>query len=119
MAGTTAAGLILNTLRFNRNITPPLFSGVEDATMTAQPSGIVNHAAWQVGHIAVTLHQGARLLGASLELPADWEPKFGMGSKVVADRGAYPSKAELLGMLARVSEAFEAALSAADDATLA
>lgn len=119
MAETTPVGLILNTLRFNRGLTSALLKDVDDERMVAQPSGVVNHAAWQVGHIVTTLSQVGRLIGSTFELPADWEAKFGMGSKVAADREANPAKAELLATLERACAAFEQALGSAGEETLA
>jgi hypothetical protein len=75
---------------------------IAEEEMTAQPAPGVNHPAWILGHLAVTTDSAVRIVGATPICPEDWRAKFGPGSTVVADRGAYPSKSELL-------SAFEAA----------
>lgn len=72
---------------------------IEDSKWAHQPSGVINHPAWIVGHIAGSYEMLAAMLELPPTLPADWADKFGWGSTPVADRSAYPSKQALLDAL--------------------
>lgn len=73
-----------------------LTADLSDEQMTLQPMPGTNHAAWILGHLAIATDSAARLLGERPACPAEWRTLFGPGSVVVADRHAYPTKAELL-----------------------
>ncbi len=111
-------GPILTNLEFNRQVTRRLLDDVEDGRLAEQPPGIRNHAAWQLGHIAYSLEGANHMLGGSFALPAGWSDKYGMGSEPLADRSAYPSKAELLGQLGEASDAAASAVRGCDAAAL-
>lgn len=82
---------------------------ISEDQMTVQPAPGMNHPAWILGHLAVTTDSAVRIVGGATVCPEDWRAKYGPGSTVVADRNAYPSKAELLAAFeaahARVMEA--------------
>lgn len=85
-----------------------LTADLSDEQMTIQPMPETNHPAWILGHLAIATDSAARLLGERPACPPEWRTKFGPGSVVVTDRGAYPDKAELLAAIeaghARVAE---------------
>lgn len=82
-----------------------IVADIPEARMAEQPSGIRNHPIWTLGHLCTAAGFIVQLLG---ETPvaghADDVARFGPGSKPVADRAAYPSKAELLAQLATLHE---------------
>lgn len=58
-----------------------------------------NHAAWIMGHIAVSEDGiSAALSGRDPKFPEDVRKKFEGGSKCVADASAYPSRGEIMDM---------------------
>lgn len=90
--------------------------GFDDSSRTAQAPGLPNHAAWTLGHLALTLHRAAeRLDGSGLPerdfiegAAAGDAERFGsesvaFGSKPVDEPGRYPS-------LARARAIFEGAV---------
>ena len=91
-----------------------LVDDVADERLAEQPLVGVNHPAWTLGHLAVTAEKGATLLGGKPELPEDWWPLFGPGSKPTSERSEYPSKAELV---QAAESAFERFRNAAAEAT--
>ena len=84
------------------NLCRSMAADIAEEKMTSQPATGMNHPAWILGHLAVTTDSAVRIVGGTPVCPEDWRAKFGPGSSVIADRGAYPSKSELLA-------AFEAA----------
>src|SRR5438477_8419608 len=88
--------LMLAEVGFQRGYLSLLVDDVAEEQMCAQPGGIVNHPAWQIGHLAGTFDSLTKLLGGASALDESWGKRFGQGSKPSADRAAYPSKAELL-----------------------
>ena len=67
--------------------------------MATQPPGIKNHPAWIVGHLAFACELLGGVIGIPAWLPADWAPRFGSGSRPVADVTAYETKETLLAIL--------------------
>ncbi len=85
--------------------------------MNDLPSGLVQHPAWILGHLAMACDGVCKMLGALPGCPADWEPLFKMGSKPSSSGVQYPDKTALLEALEeghdRVTKAFQ---DATDDA---
>jgi uncharacterized damage-inducible protein DinB len=98
----------LNSLM--RHFAKALVKDIDDADMAKQPFEGANHPAWILGHIVVSTDGVLRTLGQAPTAPPEWQPLFGRGSTVSADRAAYPSKAALL---AAVETAFDRASAAA------
>jgi hypothetical protein len=73
-----------------------LSKDLDDTKLAYQPTPGTNHPAWILGHLAVATDYALRTLGEQPACPEDWHKKFGIGSTVVPERSAYPSKAELL-----------------------
>lgn len=86
----------LDVFRFQRGYLSLLVDDIADEQLAAQPGGFVNHPAWQLGHLAVVADNMCGLLGGKATLDKSWSERYGWGSKPAADRGSYPSKAELL-----------------------
>lgn len=105
--------LIRTSLRFNQSLTDRFVADVPDERMAEQPTGVVNHAAWTIGHLTVTLYSAVGVLGGTQQTPEGWAEKFGMGSTPTADRADYPAKDVLLAELAQVVDAVDQALAKA------
>jgi DinB superfamily len=73
-----------------------LVDDVPDAEMADQPTPGATHPAWVLGHLAIAADFAVVRLGGSPACSPAWRQLFGPGSSVLADRGAYPSKEELL-----------------------
>ena len=89
---------ILNQFAFQRHYLSMLVDDIPDEKMTAQP-GVVNHPAWQLGHLTFVADRFAKTLGGTSTLDATWEARFGQNTVPNPDRAASPSKAELIRML--------------------
>ena len=78
-----------------------------------------NHCLWVLGHTAVTDNMLVGQIDESgkVELEGYWE-KFGMGSTPVADAAQYPTKAELLEVMAERRRTLLALVDGLDDAGL-
>lgn len=95
-----------------------LVADVPEEKLTIQPSGIVNHPAWTLGHLANTADLALKLLGGSPLCTAEWGEKFGRGSTPVADRAAYPTKEALMAALETGHGKLAAAAEAATGETI-
>ena len=73
-----------------------LLDDIPDGQMCQQPGSMVNHPAWSLGHITLSLEQGAMAIGMPSSLPEKWRTLFGLGSKPTPNRADYPGKAELV-----------------------
>jgi hypothetical protein len=78
-----------------------LLADVPDERLCDQPvPGVVmNHAAFNLGHLAWVGDMAVALLGGKPATTPEWKELFSMGAKPLADRSKYPSKAELLAAL--------------------
>jgi hypothetical protein len=47
--------------------------------MVAQPSGIVNHPAWVIGHLTYSCQELIGVIGLPAWLPDGWAERFGTG----------------------------------------
>jgi len=105
---------ILNVGERNLGYAQALVADVEEDALCRQPAGLVNHPAWQLGHIALVSQFAARLLGVAPTLPEAWMPLFTIGSQPTDDRAAYPTKAELLAAVQSRQALFADAMRRAD-----
>ncbi len=90
---------------------------IDDAHMTLQFKGIVNHPAWTIGHLVTASGLILMLLDETGEHFAGFDTKkYGPGSTPVADRSQYPGKAELLAALTKMHEQVTPAVRAKHEA---
>jgi len=108
-----ASTLLLDTFRFQRGYLTLLVDDIPDGRMAEQFGPIVNHPAWQLGHMAWALDGIGSMLGGPKRFDDAWTARFGMHSSPTADRGAYPSKSELIAILDERRETFTKAYAAA------
>lgn len=90
---------VTDVFAFQRGYLSMLVDDIPNERLASPAGGIVNHPAWQIGHLAFAADGVCEMLGGTKRLDKAWAEKYGMGSKPVADRGAYPSKSDLLGTL--------------------
>jgi hypothetical protein len=93
-------------LKYARLLTDDL----DDRTLCDRPFPGMNPPAWILGHLVVCTDFALTLLGREKLCPPEWHVMFGPGSVVAADRGAYPSKNELMNALGRGHAAVTAAV---------
>ena len=90
--------------RFNLGIAQRLVADLTPEQMVLQPSGVVNHPAWTLGHLVISANGLGRLLGLSPEVPEGWDTVFATGGIPSGDAADYPSKEKLLEALAAQHE---------------
>ena len=95
-----------------------LVEGVEDDRFAVEPAPGMNHPAWILGHLAICTDLALKQLGKPARCPEGWMELLGPGSKLQADRSAYPGKAELLNALAEGHEHVAHAASEADPSAM-
>ena len=89
-----------------------LVDDLTDEQMVAQPSGVINHPAWTLGHLGAGSDALAGMLGLQSTFPDAWRDAFRRASIPSGDAADYPSKEQLLEQLRaqhdRVCEAIAA-----------
>ena len=105
--------------KFNLGIAQRLVADLTPEQMVLQPSGVVNHPAWTLGHLVVSANGLGRLLGLAPEAPDGWDRVFATGGIPSGDAADYPSKEALLEALAAQHERNTAAVLQADPAWFA
>ncbi len=81
---------------FNLGFAERLVKDLSTEQMAAQPSGVINHPAWTLGHLVVSANHLGELLGLDSDLPEGWSETFQTGGEPSGDASIYPSKEELL-----------------------
>lgn len=101
---------ILNQYDFNLAYAKRLVDDLSDEQMTTTPAtGLVNHPAWTLGHLASASALLTEDLGAQTDFPKEWSELFlrkGPGDPTLPDpdTAKYPSKKDLLDELHRQHE---------------
>ena len=81
--------------------------------MVEQPSGVINHPAWTLGHLAATADNVAKTLGQESTFPEEWRAACSTGGTPSGDARDFPSKEQLLEQLGAQHERVAAAFAAA------
>ena len=87
--------------------------------MVEQPSGVINHPAWTLGHLAATADNLARTLGQESTFPEEWRAACSPGGTPSGNAADFPSKEQLLEQLDAQHERVAAAFAAAGTELLA
>ena len=95
-----------------------LVDDLTDEQMVAQPSGVINHPAWTLGHLGATSDALAAMLGLPSTFPDAWREACRMGSIPSGEAADYPGKAELLEQLRAQHQRVAEAVAAVDDERL-
>lgn len=85
--------------QFNLQYAEQLVKDVPADQMAAQPSGVINHPAWSLGHLVVSSNHLAQILGLQSNLPDGWGETFKTGGEPSGDLSEYPTKRRLLDSL--------------------
>lgn len=109
---------ILNGFEIERRRLRTVLDGVPSPVWADQPYCLVNHAAWTVGHLAVSMEAIGEELGLSPWLDAAWRARHGQGSSPVAQRAAYPGIPVLYEMFDGGADRVVAAVSSLPDDAL-
>lgn len=109
---------MINSFQLSRAFLEQSVADLQESEMVAQPAGVLNHATWTLGHVTFSCQGLAVELGVEPWLPDDWEATFGYGSTPSPNVADYPTRPEMLALLADSSDRLQQALRAADDSLL-
>ena len=117
----TPKELLTEMLLPNLEMLKMTIADFSDADMLVRPTPAANHAAWQLGHLAVAEPHLINMYqpGAARELPAAFAAKFTKETSKLNDPAAFPKKAELLDALTNARLATVAWAEGLSDADLA
>ena len=96
-----------------------LLADVPDEEFAEQPAPGLNHPAWTLGHLAIAADYFLTLVGQKPLSPEGWGGLFNPGTVPDPNRGAYPSKAELMNAYEAGHAAVAEAAANADPAAMA
>lgn len=109
----------LAAMELSRGLLNGLAKDLEGDGLFKTPCSGGNHAAWIMGHIAVSEDFFRSTMGgAPSQFPLSWGTMFGINSECVPDAKKYPPKAELLDALGKSRAAFVGWASGLDEAGL-
>lgn len=126
--------LLAEALLANKQLVSRYLAGFDDTNHTRQAPGLPNHAAWNLGHLALTMHRVAEKLDgkpapesdfAAAGVPAGQQSgrfsveSVSFGSKPGEERSAYPTLARCLQIFESACDRIAAASRAATDDKLA
>ena len=102
----TANDLLADVLAQDLNILKMIVSDFSDQDMLVRPVPGANHAAWQLGHLAVSEAGmiNSAVPGAVPAPPAEFSDRFNKQSAGSDDPAAFPKKAELIAALEKVRQ---------------
>lgn len=132
MATTSTGRMLSEQIREAHALFGRYLGGFDDVNHTRQAPHLPNHAAWSLGHLALTLHRAAELFGDEGGLPeADFirgaadgdQDRYGtesvsFGSTPTADPRRYPSWARCREILISAVERGAGAVARLDDEQL-
>jgi len=101
---------------FNLRVARAMVDDLTPEQMVEQPHGVVNHAAWSLGHLVMSADGLANLLGLESEAPEGWATVFATGGIPANEPSQFPPKEELLDALASQHERISTAVERADPA---
>lgn len=121
-ATTTESPLLasgLQAMRFGRGFLKMMLEQTSDELFYKPAFEGANHAAWVVGHLALTDNYFLTdVAGQESKIPEGWDALFGVNTKAVPDPKKYPSRTELMKVLDERRAALESWLSTLSDAEL-
>lgn len=101
---------VLRTFGLNLMLAEMLVQDLTPEQMTQQPHGLINHPAWNLGHLVSSTHEVCKLTGIDSSLPDGWAGKFNAGAPPDPEPAKNPSKEELLAELRACHERVSQAL---------
>lgn len=109
---------VLHSFAYALDYLRELVADVGAADMVAQPNGIMNHAAWVIGHLTFSCQELGAVVGLAPWLPEDWAGRFGPGSVPIGELSAYETKEQALARLRDAQSRIADAVARLDDARL-
>lgn len=109
---------LLHTFETTLKFVEQSVDDLSEQEMFEQPSGMLNHGTWTLGHIIFSCQGIAIELGVEQWLPDDWESEFGYGSIPLSSPQHYPKKSELLSLLENAKIRLRNAVLALDDSDM-
>ncbi|MFN0136359.1 MAG: DinB family protein [Phycisphaerae bacterium] len=121
-----AQDVLIGTIEQAGWVTATLLSDLSDADLLIRPVPGMNHVAWQLGHLVLSVHEKLTTLGHAMPaLPAGFAAAHSKKTAASEPRFAGPDgqcgfsrKADYLALLATMREATIAAIKATPDAAL-
>lgn len=126
-----AQDALAEAIRSNKTLVGRYLKGFSDANHTRQAPGLPNHAAWNLGHIALTMHRVADKLdgqglpvsdfvgGATGDAQHFATESVAFGSMPTGDSMAYPSYSRCVEIFEGACDRLASATAKASDAQLA
>ncbi len=123
--------LLAESVLSNKMLVGRYLAGFDDASVTRQAPGLPNHAAWNLRHLALTMHRVADMLEGGGVPESDFAPagqargdrfateSVAFGSQPGDDRSGYPGLARSRAIFDNACDRLGAAARAASDQKLA
>ena len=105
---------MLHAYDLQLNTAKRLVGDIPDDQMCSQPHGLVNHPTWSLGHLIMTAHGVAKVIGIKTTPPEGWDELFKTGGIPSDDATGQPSKTDLLTELENVHNSWKAAIHSVD-----
>jgi hypothetical protein len=83
---------LIHNYKVNLDYAHQLIADVGPDKWTCQPAPKTNHAAWVIGHLAITCDFTGSVLGLKGVVPKEWEKLFSSDSVPQSDAKLYPGK---------------------------
>ncbi len=106
---------ILHSFNYSLDFLEEQVVDIPASDMVAQPSGVVNHPSWTIGHLTFVLQMLGGVIGIPKFLTQDWVRRFGPGSIPVADTDVYESKEESIRIFREIRRRIIEAVNKLDD----
>ena len=111
----SVSAALAESIKSTEGLLVRFLEGFNDGNAAAQSASLPNHAAWSLGHLALTMHRAAERIG-DRTLPLSWKPEpYAFGSTPTAARGDYPPLEELVQRYRRSLSALADAVRGAGD----
>ena len=124
----TANDLLAEAVLSTKHLLGRYLAGFDDQSRTAQAPGLPNHVAWNLGHLALTMHRVAERLDGQPVPESDISPRPGaaaffsesvaFGSSPSGAAGEYPSLARSVEIYNAACDRLAAAVRAAPESRL-
>ena len=121
----TARDLLAESLLLCKAMNARYLAGFDDSTRTRQATNLPNHAAWSLGHLALTMHRVAQKVDGreppaadfAASTPDAFDPEtVAFGSVPKTDNTAYPSLSRCTAIFNAACDRLAAAVRTATDA---
>ncbi|MDX2016822.1 MAG: DinB family protein [Planctomycetota bacterium] len=133
MTNITQQSTLADAVLLSRMLLERYLAGFDDTNHTRQAPGLPNHAAWNLGHLALTMHRVAAMFDGAPMPEADlragdahdrtpthfWTESIAFGSAPTADAARYPAWIRCREIFAGACERLASVTRSASDEKLA